>query len=60
MTKIMDGSMLATGKFLIPAIRRPVANVRRPPQAEKSPSIASFVIGMINEAPKKQIIITVN
>lgn len=45
------GIILATGKDLIPQIRKPVANMIRPPTAEKSAIISGVVNGKIMPAP---------
>lgn len=42
-----EGSMLATGKTLIPAMRRPVATIKIPPTAEKSACMTGVVSGKI-------------
>ena len=41
----MDGSMLITGKILMPHMRSPVATKMTPPQAVKSPSMPGVIYG---------------
>ena len=41
----MDGSMLITGKILMPHMRSPVATKMTPPQAVKSLSIPGVMYG---------------
>lgn len=52
MTSNNAGIMLATGNCLMPQIRKPVASMISPPQAEKSASMSAVVSGMISVAPK--------
>ena len=41
------GSMFAMGKGLMPQILKPVANMMKPPTAEKSAIIVGVVMGMM-------------
>lgn len=53
-TSIMAGIISAVGRFFIFIIRKPVASIRKPPQALKSSIITGEVIGKIIPAHKNK------
>lgn len=55
MTKIIAGIISAIGNILSFTILKPVANIRKPPQALKSEIIDGVVNGNIKLASKKRI-----
>jgi len=50
MTRIRDGSILATGNCLMLQMRKPVASIIKPPHAEKSASISGVCVFRLNPA----------
>ena len=55
MTIIMAGIMSAVGKSFNPRMRKPVAIMRKPPQALKSLIMSGVVRGRINLASRKRM-----
>ena len=54
MTRIMAGIMLAIGNIFSLTIRKPVASIRKPPQALKSAIISGVVSGTMKADKKKR------
>ena len=54
MASTMAGIMSAMGNDLILVIRRPVATIRKPPQALKSAIMSGVVMGRMPLAPKNR------
>ena len=59
-TIIMAGIMSAVGNILTRIIRKPVATMRKPPQALKSAIISGVVNGTMTPASKKRAVKIMN